>query len=997
MRTPGEGPSDNPLLTYDDIAPERLAALGFDDPAQACRVLRDMAGHDVPDAAFNAMLRAVSMALMDCADPDRAVSNLGRWADAVGSRASAYGVLAASPPAARMLMTIFAASQFFANLIIHTPEYLEVLTNPHIRDRERGPDGLWHDLTRRIGIGKTPNAKRDALRRFKPPEILRIGARDLLGYADMAETARALSDFADATLRMALQICADEQGMVDDCPFAIIAMGKLGGRELNYSSDVDLIFVHGSESEPQPNPLLGKERGPEQSERLQPEVAGSVTERRVSFHPVKLAEAIRGTMAQPTDAGFIFRVDLRLRPEGRFGPITRSIESCRAYYESWAEPWERQAMLKARFVAGDPEVGNAFMQIAESFAYRSRVEDAFVNSIRQNKRRIEDKIARGGESDRNVKEGRGGIRDIEFVVQLLQLIAGGRNPALRTPNTLDALDRLSAAGLLTEDERRALASSYIFLRDVEHRLQIMDELPVRNLPSDPKEIDRFGRRLGYADGGAFLDVYRAHTDRVHLLFERLFYSQEYYESAATSMDRLVDRILDAEPKDTSICRELTRMGFADPRAAIAIVRHDFFGSEYGEIQPGARAAFVDVADAIMIAAAGTSDPDAALRGIDALAVAVPSRQALYRSLSESHNLLPKLAHIAAESPPLWQTLIRRQELLDLISEDEAMDTPLTRPAPVPATEQALAQWVVRARLRTGARDIWGLAHIEGALRDTTTIAEVALCSALAMAVADNGGPAAIAIVGMGKLGGGELGYASDYDVLYVAAEEELAAASRVVKRLQQILKNGLAAYGVSLDVDARLRPDGRKGAMVLDIGSYQRYWRESAALWERQAMLKGRFVAGDPALGKAFCDAAGEFVYGRPLTDDDTAEIRAMKRRIETERGHGPEDLKLGPGGLSDIEWTCQLLQLQYGPERPRLRSTNTLEALAALRDDVRVTQANWETLDATYKNLVRARNRAFLKAGVPADTVTPFPDRLRRHMAQARAVCDRVFYGLSG
>jgi glutamate-ammonia-ligase adenylyltransferase len=979
-----------PLTTYDDLTPEHLAALGFEDPAHACHILRDMAGHNVPDSAFSSLLRVVSRALIESADPDRAVANLGRWTDASGNRASAYALLTSHPQATEMLLTILAASQFFANLLINTPEYLEVLTNPRIRDRERGPEPLWEDLNRRVSIMRTPNAKRDALRRFKPPEILRIGARDLLGYADHQTTTRAISDFADASLRMALQICAEEQG-VPNPPFAIIAMGKHGGREVNYSSDIDLIFVHSD------SPLPSEERAPS-PQGISP-VRGGPGEGlgvRANFNPIKLAEAVRDTMARPTDAGFVFRVDLRLRPEGRFGPISRSIESCRAYYESWAEPWERQALIKARFVAGDPEVGRAFIDIAEAFAYRSRVEDTFIASIRENKRRIERKVASAGETETNVKEGHGGIRDIEFTIQLLQLIAGGKNPSLRTPNTIDALDRLADAGLLTAEERETLASSYIFLRDVEHRLQIMDELPVRNLPTDPHELDKFGRRLGYAGGAEFMGAYRSHTARVHNLLQRLFYGRSPASTAPRK--RLIDTVLDSSgpSTDQAVLTELAALGYADPKATLTTIRRDIFGTEYGEIHPDARAAFVEVADALITAAASTSDPDAALRGIDSLAVAVPSRFALYRTLSENRGLLPRLAKLAAESPYLWQMLIQHQEFLDLVADQEAMETPLS-PAPPPKNgwkTQTLAQWIVRARLRTGARDIWGLANVEDTLHDVTVIGETALRGALAIACVEEAFTGKIAIIGMGKLGGSELGYSSDYDVLYVSGEGDVAGAAKVAKRLQQILKTALTAYGLSIEVDARLRPEGRKGGMALDIPSYRRYWAESALLWERQAHLKARFVAGDAELGKSFMHAVSEFVYGSGLSDEQTGEIRAMKRRIEKERAHSAEDLKLGPGGLSDIEWICQLLQLRFGHSRPRLRRTNTLTALIALRDDARLRQDDWDVLDSTYRALTTARNHAFLKAGVSVDTPSPFPEELRSMMQAARAVCMRVFYG---
>lgn len=949
------------LATYDDLTPDALAPLGFDDPAQACHILQGMAGHDVPDAAFGAFLAVVTQALEGCADPDRAVANLGRWAGAVGSRASAYGLLASYPTAARMLVAVFAASQFFADLLIYTPEYLEVLTNPRIRDRGRDAEALWADLSRRVGIAKTANARRDALRRFKPPEALRIGVRDLLGYADMPETARAISDFADVCVRMALQICAEERGL-NAPPFAVFALGKLGGRELNYASDIDLIFVHGDTMP--------------------------------TGEAMKLGEGVRDALAKATDAGFVFRVDLRLRPEGRFGPVSRSLESCRAYYESWAEPWERQALMKARFVAGDPDVGAAFSELAESFVYRPRVEESFVESIRNNKRRLEQKVARAGEADVNVKEGVGGIRDVEFAVQLMQLVAGGADPALRGGNTLHALNALARSALMTGDERDTLAESYIFLRTVEHRLQIRDELPVRCLPVEPRELRRFGRRLGYGDGVRFLADYRRHTARVHALFERLFYggaSPASEEPPASG--ELTDWAL--APDDpaawAALGDALAARGFRDVPAALDSLGRSVSGSQYGGIMPDARAAFAALVPALLDGAGRTPDPDAALRGLDALAVAVPSHAALYQTLAESRTLLPRLCLLAAESSYLWQMLLSHLELLDGLADEEAMDAP-----PVfgsSGTVAAMAAQARRARLKTGARDLWGLADTAQAMAEVTAAAQAALADALQIARHELGFGGRFAVIGLGKLGGGEMGYGSDLDVLYVADAGELAPAARLAERAQRVLKDDLARFGFRYEMDARLRPEGRKGQLVLDADSYRHYYAHSAATWERQALLKARFVGGDETLGREFAALAESVVYSAPLPDAQAGEIRAMKRRVETERLKDPNDLKLGPGGMTDIEWTAQMLQLRHGPRRARLRTPGTLEALRRLRDDALLTQADWETLSETYTRLIGLRNRLYLRAGVSLNAPPALPDDLRALTARSREVCRRVFY----
>lgn len=951
------------IATYDDLTADALAPLGFDDPAQACRVLQGMAGHEVPDGAFGAFLAVITEALEGGADPDRAVANLGRWAGAVGSRAAAYGLLASYPAAARMLVTVFAASQFFADLLIHTPEYLEVLTNPTIRDRGRDADALGADLSRRVGIAKTANARRDALRRFKPPEVLRIGVRDLLGYADMPATARAISDFADVCVRMAFQICAEERGLAAP-PFAVFALGKLGGQELNYASDIDLIFVHGDAL--------------------------------ATGEAIKLGEAVRDALAKATDAGFVFRVDLRLRPEGRFGPISRSLESCRAYYESWSEPWERQALMKVRFVAGDDAVGAAFSEMAEAFVYRARVEESFVESIRNNKRRLEQKIARAGESDVNVKEGAGGIRDVEFTVQFMQLVAGGANSELRGGNTLRALDALVEAGLLTAAERNALAESYIFLRTVEHRLQIRDELPVRCLPREPGEMRRFGRRLGYGDGIHFLADYRRHTARVHGLFERLFYGGTPGQAQAeppVSSDLTEWALAPDDPAAQAVLGDaLAARGFRDVPAALELLRRSVSGSQYGGIMPDARAAFASLVPALLDSAGQTSDPDAALRGLDALAVAVPSHAALYQMLGESRTLLPRFCRLAANSSYLWQMLLGHLELLDGLADDKAMDAPpIFPPAATVAAQAARSR---RARLKTGARDLWGLADTAQVMAEVTAAAQAALAGALDIARHELGFEGRFAVIGLGKLGGGEMGYGSDLDVLYVADPGELARAARLAERAQRVLKEDMGRFGFHYEMDARLRPEGRTGQLVLDLDSYRRYYAASASTWERQALLKARFVGGDGTLGREFAALAEAAVYGAPLTDAQAGEIRAMKRRIEAERLRDPNDLKLGPGGMTDIEWTAQLLQLKQGARRPRLRTPSTLDALRRLRDDARLTQADWETLSGAYTRLIGLRNRLYLRAGISLNAPPALPDDLRAQMAQSRVICLRVFYG---
>ena len=848
-------------------------------------------------------------------------------------------------------------------MIVNHPELFEILTNPRIRDRSRGRDAILADMKRRIDLVKTPGARRDALRREKPGEILRIGARDLLGYADFETTVREISDFADASIISALSICTEELG-VSTPPFAVFALGKLGGLELNYSSDIDLIFVHGDEA--------------------------------LDFDPNKLGEAVTAALAKVTDTGFIFRVDLRLRPEGRFGPVSRSLASCRSYYESWAESWERQALLKVRFVAGDPAIGEAFAKMAEEFVFPSKVPAEFVDEIRHNKQRLEQKVAQAGETSINVKEGYGGIRDIEFAVQLLQLTVGGAHPEVRSANTLHALARLRDFGLITQEEEGFLRESYIFLRVVEHRLQILDERAVRCLPTGPRELNSLARRLGYAGAAEFSSDYARHTERTHRLFVELFYGTKVGTPVIATSDggAIAALLLDSDDIDVQrrLADEISGRGFKNPKAAAEILRRDIAGSEYGGITPEARHGFAEIAEELLKACSSTNDPDQALRGLDALADAVPSRAALYRSLADTPEFLGRLTWIAAEGPALWQTLLSHLEFLDLIANPED-ESPVS--VTMPETPAALARLALRNRIWTGFRDLWGLIDVDTVMKEVTAAADAAVDAAIQMAITETGYTGQFAVIGLGKLGGAELGYGSDLDVLYVSDAAHVAEAAKLADRLQKLLRADLIQHGFSFELDARLRPDGRKGVLALDIASYANYYKNSAATWEKQALIKARPAAGDKALGQAFTTLVQEILYGAPANQAVEPEIRSMKLRIEKERLKSPNDLKLANGGLSDIEWTAQLLQLRHGHKRKNLRKTNTLAALLALRDDAYIRQDDWSLLSDTYRELTQRRNHLYLSRGVGVDSPSDLPVEVKDKMAGVRAVVHRVFFGL--
>ncbi|HEY3329309.1 MAG TPA: hypothetical protein VGK19_04760 [Capsulimonadaceae bacterium] len=929
------------ITSYDSLTIDNVASIGFDDPEKALRLLQDLGGHDIPDDDVNFLIALLTTWLRKSADPDRALAGMHAYLDAAGSRVLYYRMLTSNAALLAALLNLFAASQFLTDLLVKNPEYFEVIANPTMRDRPRSMADFLADAERRIAVARTPGMKLDALRRFKPPEVLRIGARDILGYATLTETVTEISDFAEASVRAALKICEIDSG------FAVIGMGKLGGRELNYASDIDLIFVHDDSVD---------------------QVAAN-----------KMGEAVRDVLAANTAAGFVFRVDLRLRPEGRFGSISRSLSGCRSYYESWAETWERQALLKARVVAGDEAVGAEFMRIAEAFVFRSMVQSDFVTEIQNNKRMLERQTARSGEAESNVKQGIGGIRDIEFTVQLLQLIAGGKAKHLRTGNTIEALKRLVAEGLLSEDERLTFEESYVFLRNVEHRLQIMDERPVRTIPPPgTRECDRFGWRLGLIDGASFIADYRRHTKRVNELFQKIFYGSDSHLDSVGSGGSSTEfgiadlvRSIDDPASSEGLSEVLRNLGFERIDVAIDVLTRSEKGTAYGEFIPAAREGFEAIVDDLLTACAASGYPDDALSGFDHLAEAVPSRAALYRSLVEQPEFLGRMAVMGGCAPHLFQTVLAHLEYLDMLGELTEHDTASSGPILASASDDiadyqsSLAAGIRRERLRIGARDLWDLTDTASVSLEISSLADNVLAAAPRLPeYEDIRGQ--LGIVGLGKLGGRELGYASDLDVLWVLADGgDRQRATSLAMDITALLNQGLARYGVRWETDARLRPDGRVGTLVRTVDDYEAYYRTpSAQTWERQALLKARYVAGNTSAGRAFEAMAHGIVYSEPLTVDQAADMRHMKGRIERERCKDPRDIKLGPGGLSDIEWTAQYLQWRYGARWPKARSTNTLAALKAVRDAGVLRQDDWEVLSDTYLVLTKLRNRAWLRDG---------------------------------
>jgi len=1000
----------------------RLASLGFADADGAERLITDGLALDIHGGDAD-LIEALAAA----ADPDAALAALVRLAPETGLLAA----LRADPDFRLRLTAVLGASTALADHLARHPGEWRVLTGPDA-ENGTGPGALRAELLTSVNAdpadpepvstpapapgparlpGQDPaTGLRIAYRRC----LLRLAARDLTGAVSLDQAAAELADLAAAALEAALAIArADLPPGAAKARLAVIAMGKCGGRELNYASDVDVIFV----AEP-----AEAGAGPADADALRT--------------ATRLAAGLIRVCSQSTPEGPLFPVDPNLRPEGRDGPLVRTLASHRAYYERWAKTWEFQALLKARPVAGDAALGRAYMDVIAPMVWQAAQRENFVPDVQAMRRRVLAALP-AAEAGRQLKLGPGGLRDIEFAVQLLQLVHGRTDEALRAGDTLPGLAALAAGGYVGREDAASLAAAYRFLRSVEHLLQLRQLRRTHTLPEDPAALRRLGRALHLAGGGErradpadeLIALWRRHASQARQLHEKLFY-RPLLEAVA----RLPGDAARLTP-DAARAR-LEALGYADPAGALRHIEALTSGvSRKAAIQrtllPVMLGWFADAAE-----------PDAGLLAFRQVSEALGGSPWYLRLLRDDSSVAQRMARLLASSRYATGLLLRAPEAVAMLADDaqlaprpraalqaEAAATVSRHDDPAAATAAVLA---LRRRelLRTAAADLLGLASIEETGEALTAVTAVTITAGLATAIRkaerDNGPlPTRICVVAMGRLGGHETGYASDADVMFVhdplpGAGNE--AATRAAHGVAEELRGLLARRGPdpALVIDPDLRPEGRQGPLVRTLASYRAYYRRWAVAWEAQALLRAEPVAGDPATGRSFTALADEFRYpAGGIPDASVREIRRIKARIEAERiprGTDPAlHLKLGPGGLADVEWVVQLIQLRHADAVPGLRCTSTLAALAAALEAGLIEPADATALRSAWLLAARIRDAVMLVRGRASDTLPArqaelaavarllgYPPDAAQDLAQdyrrgarrARAVMERLFYG---
>jgi glutamate-ammonia-ligase adenylyltransferase len=997
----------------------KLAASGCRRPEQAAANIGLLA----PDAVSRSMLQAILPILLSALgrlpDPDLALNNLERFSQKVLDRHFLLDLFRGNSRILHLALTIFGSSQYLSDILVRQPQLFEWLLEPGVLHRAKSSEELTEEADRTVAGAPTLERKWTALRRYKSQEMLRIGLQDLVGRQNLVGVTEELSNLADVSLETAYRFCradlvrrhgspriSGEGERPRECAFVILGMGKLGGRELNFSSDIDLIFVYEEEGE-----AAGGEGG------------GRITSQEF-FR--KLGEMLVRGMGEPSAEGTLYRVDLRLRPEGRSGAIASSLRSCELYYESWGQTWERQALIKTRAVAGDHALGDVFLRMVAPFVYRQSLDLTALDEIRAMKDRINLSVAQDQRARRNVKLGYGGIREIEFLVQGIQLLRGGKNAWLREPNTLRALHRLAGQRVLADQDYEALVRAYTFLRRLEHRLQIIHDRQTHTLPEAPEELQSLGRRMGYQQpeypdaGAALLADYERHTAAVRELYDSFLRGTrpEAPESAEETPDALMLFFTSDLPPD-QIRDRLAPVGFEDAERALRNFQLMREGQSTARYTPEVRRALGQMASPLLLELAQVPDPDLALTTFERFVSGVAARTTVLRLLAENPGLVGLLVRLFGTSEFLSATLLRQPELLDTLLAPE----PTTRQGhectaqelrralegaePGSGRLDALRRIKKAEELRIGLADILEQADVTETQQALTLLAEACLASALEMAEQDlcarygRPDPPGFSIVGMGKLGGAELGYASDLDLLFVFRDDGASTGperishpeyfSKLADRVTKILTS-ITAEGAAYRVDARLRPGGQKGEVAVSLPGLEGYLDRQADLWERQAYIKARPVAGDPAVGDAFRTLTRRFVYEGPDEPDLAERILAMRQRISAERvstSGKTTHVKLGSGGILEIEFLVQYLQLRHGRTHPSLRTPGTLDALTALATERILPAADVATLEAAYRFLRRVETRLRIVADLSVNTLPGAPgklERLARRMGYAPA-----------
>lgn len=964
----------------------RLRTLKLRNVDRASDNLRSIAQSGVTLDLLALISQQLSQELPRLSDPDMALNNLDRLFGASRSPLALAALFERDPESLPTLLQIFSSSQHLSDLMVREPETFDLL-----RITEGQP--VTRDVLTREICNDVANADGDreimaTLRRHKQRETLRIAYGDIVKRQRLETVTEQISVLADAICEAAVQAAWRKLVQRRGTPrlengqrarFVVLALGKLGGLELNYSSDIDLIF-------------LTDDGGRTDGDR--PITNAEFFER--------LARQVFQYLNENTADGIAYRVDLRLRPEGSQGPPVVGLSAALQYYDMSGRTWERQAFVKARPIAGDLDLGEEFLRLMEPWIYRRYLSSADIMGIRALKRRIEQRCLSEGGDQRDVKQGRGGIRDIEFVIQFLQLLNGGDLPEIRTGNTLQAIARLEQVGCFTSEERTSLEQNYAMLRKLEHRLQIMFDLQTHTLPDNDDELRKVSIRMGYADGPhrSPLDSFRADYQRIteqnRWILKHLMGDAEGFDASA---EPEVDLVLDPAPTDQQIEQVLSCYGFKNLREAythlmaLTTERISFLSTRR------CRHFLAAIAPQLLQAIGETPDPDSTLINLSQVSDSLGGKGVLWELFRLNMPSMQLYVRLCAATPYLSSILTSNPGMID-----ELLDSLLLERLPsfeilervlgdllrgAEDAEPILHGFKNSLHLRVGVRDILGKADIRETQRVLSDVSEVCLKqiainefqrltvrygTPIVQGGPRDGQPCELIVMALGKLGGREPNYHSDLDVVFLYDADGMTRHprsdrpdksttnqhffSQLGQRIIKVITQ-LGPYGRLYELDPRLRPTGRSGMLAVSLAEFARYFASrQGQLWERQALCKARVIFGSDAARQSTMETVHRSLIGEGWQPSDAVAIRQMRARLEETAA--PTNLKRGPGGTMDIEFAVQMLQMKYGGDRPECLVPGTLEAIAALHEAKALDQEDADFLAQAYRFLrsIEARLR---------------------------------------
>jgi [glutamine synthetase] adenylyltransferase / [glutamine synthetase]-adenylyl-L-tyrosine phosphorylase len=946
-------------------------------------------------------------------DPARAALGLERWRDrvrdGVDDDLAAFSLALAEDGAGRVLLeSIFGNSPFLTNCLLSNGDVLRAVL-------AQGPQPVLAEI--QGFVNATAATEKDtgrlmqALRQARRRVALTVALADIMETWSLEQVTRALSDFADTSVDAAARhllrrgldsgdlAAAEGADPLRRSGLVILGMGKLGARELNYSSDIDLILLY------------------------DPEIARYTGKRTIQDFFVRLARDLLRILQERTDAGYVFRTDLRLRPDPASTPLALSVLAAETYYEGMGQNWERAAMIKARAIAGDIEAGKTFLKRLRPFVWRKHLDFAAIQDIHSIKRQIH---AVKGHRDiavagHNIKLGRGGIREIEFFAQTQQLIWGGRNPELRERSTCAAIEALVAAGRVKAETAAEMIDAYRFLRVIEHRLQMIEDRQTQTLPTTAADLESFARFAGFDSAAAFSDALLRHLGHVEDHYAELF-------EEAPPLGGPGNLVFTGTDNDPETVKTLGRMGFSDGASVSTVIRGWHHGRYRAMRSTRARELLTEIMPRLLDFLSKTANPDIAFARFDEFLRRLPAGVQLFSLLYANPGLLDLLAEIMGSAPRLAEHLSRKAGLLEAVLVKGFFDalperkqlrkelrTQLEQADDFQDALDIVRSWTKDRQFQVGVRILRGMMGADAAGEPLSHIAEAALVELQPHVEADFARVhgrlpgAGMVTVGLGKLGSRELSFTSDVDLIFIydlpegadtdEAQHHLMSDGRkplapmhYYARLAQRLINAITAQtgeGLLYEVDMRLRPSGNQGPIASTLGGFLRYQTESAWTWEHMALTRARVIAGESDFDARVESSIREILCRPRDAQRLAADVADMRARIAQQfPGNRAWDLKYCPGGLIDIEFIAQYVQLRYAAGHPELAIPGTLETLRRATDADVLPRDVGAELQATLR--LWHKLVGYLRLTVGSTTpVESWPDSVRRSLIAAGDAVD--------